>query len=78
MKNIFCTFCGHLHTLDEVILSVLLRGFALLMGTDGGAFGITCIHPECGKTFFILTNDSEFDWIVERIITNPIVTCFIY
>ena len=73
MKNIFCNFCGHAHTQDEVVLSVLLKGFVTLMGENDGAFGLSCIHPGCEKTFFILGTKGEFQWIVDNIITDPFV-----
>jgi hypothetical protein len=73
MKNIFCNFCGHAHTQDEVILSVLLKGFVSLMGVHDGAFGLSCINPECEKTFFGRANEREFKWFVDNFITNPFV-----
>ena len=73
MKYVFCNFCGHAHTQAEVVLSVLLKGFATLMGVNDSAFGLSCIHPECEKTFFIRVTEKEFQWIVDNIITDPFV-----
>ena len=73
MKYVFCNFCGHAHTQAEVFLSVLLKGFVTLMGVNDGAFGLSCIHPECEKTFFIRVTEKEFQWIVDNIITDPFV-----
>jgi hypothetical protein len=75
LKNISCPFCGHAHTQDEVILSVLLKGFVSLVGLHDGAFGLSCINPECEKTFLGSATEEQFTLMVDRIITNPMVTC---
>ncbi len=61
------------HTHDEVVLSVLMKGFVFLMGVHDGAFGLSCINPKCEKTFFGRANEREFKWFVDNIIVNPFV-----